>query len=97
MELCEAAGELDEAAAVAERLLREDPLREDVHRALIRLHAGRGDRAGAVRAYHRCATTLERELGVEPAGTTQRAYQDLLVTSADVPQPCGARTAGAPR
>ena len=50
----EAAGETAEAIAVAERLLRHDPLREDAHRRLMRLHAARGDRARALRAYHAC-------------------------------------------
>jgi len=96
-ELCEAVGELDEAAAVAERLLSEDPLREDVHRALIRVHAARGDRASGVRAYHRCATILERELGVEPSGATQWAYREVLASDpGERLQPGAALTTGRP-
>ncbi len=55
----------------AERLLREDPLREATYRLLMRLHDARGDRARALRAYHACAATLERELGVEPSAATR--------------------------
>lgn len=92
----EAAGELNDAVEVAERLLGDDPLREDAHRLLIRVHSQRGDRAGAVRAYHRCATTLERELGVEPSATTQRLYRETFTAGQDdVPAP-GSRSARPP-
>ena len=69
------------AAAIrcAERLVRLDPLREDAHRALMRLHDARGDRARALRAYHACAATLQRELGIEPSAPTRAAYEALLL------------------
>jgi DNA-binding SARP family transcriptional activator len=76
--LCEAAGEPGEAVRHAEHVLRLDELREDVHRQLIRLHTARGERAAAVRAFHRCSTTLVRELGVEPSEATQAVYRTLL-------------------
>lgn len=60
------------------RLLRFDPLHEAGHRQLMRLHLADGDRARALRAYHRCATTLRRELGVDPGPATQVLYQRLL-------------------
>jgi tetratricopeptide (TPR) repeat protein len=44
----------------------------------MRLHDARGDRARALRVYHACAATLERELGVEPAAATREAYEALL-------------------
>jgi predicted ATPase len=44
----------------------------------MRLHDARGDRAGALRVYHACAATLERELRVEPSAATRRAYEALL-------------------
>ena len=71
----------DWAAAIrsAERLVRVDPLREDGHRALMRLHDARGDRARAVRSYHAYAATLQSELGVEPSPATHAAYEALLL------------------
>ena len=87
----EAAGESAEAIAVAERLLRHDPLREDAHRRLMRLHAARGDRARALRAYHACAALLERELGVAPSAATRELYEALLPAPA-----AGAPAAGRP-
>lgn len=74
----EEAERFDQAADVAQRLLQRDPLAEDIHRRLIRLHAARGDRAQALRAYHRCAEMLERELGVVPASATREAYEAAL-------------------
>jgi non-specific serine/threonine protein kinase len=66
------------AIAYAQRLLRHDPLREDTYRALMRLHAACGDRAGVLRVYHTCASVLERELGVEPSAATRDAYEHAL-------------------
>ena len=75
----------DWSAAIrcAERLVRADPLREDAHRALMRLHDARGDRARAVRAYHAFAATAQRELGVEPSAATRAAYEALLLVDDD--------------
>jgi DNA-binding SARP family transcriptional activator len=55
-----------EAIRDAERLVAGDPLREESHRLLIGLCRAAGDRARALRAYHVCVSTLERELGIEP-------------------------------
>ncbi|WP_431919466.1 ATP-binding protein [Amycolatopsis tucumanensis] len=71
-------GDLAEATRHAERLLREQPTHEETYQLLMRLHDARGDRAGAVRVYHECAATLERDLGVEPAATTRAVYDALL-------------------
>lgn len=66
----------------AQRLLRHDPLHEATYRRLMRLHALSGDRAGALRAYHTCATVLQRELAVEPSLATREAYERLLQADA---------------
>ena len=68
-----------EAIRCAERLVARDPMREEYHRLLIRLCQASGDRARAVRAYHVCATTLEDELGIEPAPETRAVYEALIV------------------
>jgi len=84
---------LADAVRYAERLLREEPLREQTCRALIRLHDARGDRARAVSVYHECAATLERELGVEPSAKTRATYDALLARDE---QPAGTRLGGPP-
>jgi DNA-binding SARP family transcriptional activator len=66
------------AIRYAQRLLRHDPLREASYRRLMRLHALTGDRAGALRIYHKCAAVLERELDLEPSQVTRDMYEQLL-------------------
>ena len=66
-------------------LVRVDPLDEAGHRLRIEAHHAAGDRAGAVRAYHECVATLERELGVEPAQATTALHARVLETPANEP------------
>ncbi len=66
------------AIRYAQRLLRHDPLHEDTYLRLMRLHTLNGDRAGAVRVYHTCVTTLQQKLSVEPLPATRAAYERLL-------------------
>lgn len=64
--LLRASGGSDEAAAVVERAIDADPLREDLYEALIRGHLAAGRRSHALAVYDRCARTLRAELGAEP-------------------------------
>lgn len=57
--------------AHAEEILRHDPLREEIHRELMRLHVATGARAKAARQYDTCKRLLAEELGVEPMPETQ--------------------------
>ena len=81
-----ARGLWQEALFVGHRILYEDPLRESIHREVIRLHVRQGQRVQALRQYQRCASILMEELGVEPMEET-RALHDGIVR--------GARDAGA--
>ena len=74
----ESRGDHARAIPYAERVVRHDPLREEAYRLLMRLHQARGDGARALRVYHECEATLERELGVEPSASTREAYEALL-------------------
>jgi predicted ATPase/DNA-binding SARP family transcriptional activator len=76
--LLESEGQPRAALAYAQRLLRHDPLREDTYRALMRLYAACGDRAGVLRVYHTCASVLERELATVPSAATREAYEHAL-------------------
>ena len=75
--------EYAEAIRLGRELARCDPLHEDTYRLLMSVHDAAGDRAGAVRVYHECAATLQRELGVEPSAVTRSAYAAL--TRSDQP------------
>jgi DNA-binding SARP family transcriptional activator len=66
------------AITYAQRLLAHDPLYEPGYRALMRLYASTGNRASALRVYHSCSSTLQRELEVAPSPETRRVYEHLL-------------------
>ena len=74
----EEAGRWADAIGYGERLLRQDPLREETYRLLMRVHRAAGDAARALRVYHECTATLRRELGIEPSPATRAAYEGLL-------------------
>src|SRR5215831_12328262 len=71
-------GATESAIQTALRLLSLDPLQEVTHRALMRLYAGQGRRASALRQYQICVDVLQRELGVEPEEATKQVYRELL-------------------
>jgi DNA-binding SARP family transcriptional activator/tetratricopeptide (TPR) repeat protein len=71
-------GATEAAIHTAGRLLALDVLREDVHRAVMRLYVARGQRGAALRQYQSCVGILRRELGVEPEAATKRLYQEIL-------------------
>jgi DNA-binding SARP family transcriptional activator/tetratricopeptide (TPR) repeat protein len=76
-ELDERAGRVNAAVDRLEQLLRLDPLDEDVHRRLMRLHAGAGSRHRALRQYERCRDALRRELDVEPSLETEALHHSI--------------------
>lgn len=59
------------------RILESDPLREDVHRDMMRLNVRMGQRSRAIHQYHECRALLRRELQIDPAPETEEAYQTL--------------------
>lgn len=86
-ELCElvaatarGAGDWSTGLTAARRRVDLRPLEETGYRTLIELQVHMGDRAGAVGTYHRCASVLERELGIQPDPAT-RAALDTVVQS----------------
>jgi DNA-binding SARP family transcriptional activator len=78
LQLSETQGESASAIRYTQRLIQLDPLSEDLYRRLMDLFARNHDRASALRVYHNCASTLQRELGVEPDPTTHHMYERLL-------------------
>jgi len=77
----EARGELSEAISIAKRLNAYDPLREEIHRALMRLYAALGDRPAALAQYQSCKAILKRELGVAPMPETEALHIRLRRTA----------------
>lgn len=70
-------GEWLPAIRAAREILRVDPLREHVHRALMAVHFQRGDRPSALRQYRACEGLVRAELGVEPLPETRALHQAI--------------------
>ncbi len=65
------------AADLGQRLLATDPLREHVHRELIRCYYRQGNRPEALRQFERCATILRSELDIEPMAETRQLWEEI--------------------
>ena len=72
------AGEWERSLTLAHLILRDDPFREEVHCRVMRAHAALGNRVAVKEQYETLRSLLHRELGVEPAGETQRAYNEAV-------------------
>jgi len=70
-------GDFSQAISCAQRLLRQDPLREDTYRGLMRLHARARNPAGVISAYQACTEVLRRDLGIEPSPETRQALRQF--------------------
>ena len=69
-QMAEGAGDFADALSHAQELLALEPLSEDAHRRVIRLHYLRGDRAAALLAFDRCEKSLKDEVGAAPSAET---------------------------
>jgi len=84
--LLEARGEIESAVRAASRLVAIEPLREEGHVLLIRLHALAGRRGEALRSYDELRELLDVELGVEPSPEAQRLYEEVRAGQAAEPE-----------
>ena len=69
-------GQPEAAATAARRALQIDPLREDLHRALIILHMKNGRPAQALAQFDACRNVFREELGIEPSVATRAALRE---------------------
>jgi DNA-binding SARP family transcriptional activator len=74
-------GRPESSLLCGQRILNLDPLREDIHREMMRLYCETGQRALAVRQYEACCKALSQELGLMPMEETQALYAQI--TQAD--------------
>jgi DNA-binding SARP family transcriptional activator len=65
---------LDKSLHYGQQLLRYDPLREDIHREIMRLYLEMGHRELAIRQFQACRELLNKELGIQPMEETQAIY-----------------------
>lgn len=90
----EHAGDWDAALQHAAALLALEPLSEDAHRRLMRLHYLRGDRAAALLAFDRYERLLKDEVGARPAAPTLALL--ATIEAAAPPQAAAAPSAPPP-
>ncbi|MER9336138.1 alpha/beta fold hydrolase [Mesorhizobium sp. M0293] len=64
-------------ARAATRLLAIEPLREDIHRALMRAYAAQGRLNLALKQYDHCRDALQRELKLQPEPETRHLHEEL--------------------
>jgi DNA-binding SARP family transcriptional activator/tetratricopeptide (TPR) repeat protein len=91
----QARGLFDLALRHARRRVEVEPLEEAGYRLVMTLEAESGDRAAALRTFHRCSSVLERELGVTPSPETL-AVRDGLVSRPSSAEPDGATPTSPP-
>lgn len=77
------AGRHDEAIALAEGVISQEPLRESAHRLVMVAHREAGRIGSALRAYEVCRALLAEEIGTAPSAATSAVYQSLLLDMSD--------------
>jgi DNA-binding SARP family transcriptional activator/pimeloyl-ACP methyl ester carboxylesterase len=82
-------------ALAATRLLAIEPLREDIHRALMRAYAAQGRINLALKQYDHCRDALQRELKLQPEPETRHLHEELR-TRRMTPQAVSRTAASAP-
>ncbi len=66
-----------DALSLAQRLLQDNPLREDAHRMAMRAYCHLGQRNAALEQYALCERSVQEELGVEPMPETNDLFQAI--------------------
>jgi DNA-binding SARP family transcriptional activator len=62
-------------------VLKLEPFREIAYQQLMRLHAGIGNNAEALRVFEQCRTLLREELGASPSPQTEAVFLTILRAS----------------
>jgi len=81
MDFYQHAGAHEKAIACGQRILTLDPLREEIHRCIMRLYVLCGQRPQALQQYHVCCGILSDELDVLPMEETQLLYAQIALGS----------------
>lgn len=84
MDYYELSDQYNAALAAGQKILAIDPLREEVHRHLMRIYLRNGQRALAIRQYHTCCAVLESELDLPPMDETEALYRQMAPGTRDM-------------
>jgi DNA-binding SARP family transcriptional activator len=87
MDYSELHRDYDAGLAYGERVLNRDKMRERIYVRMMRLHYLAGDRAGAIRQFHRCEAALQEELGIRPSRRTVEVYERIRAEQFDAVPP----------
>ncbi|GAC1446838.1 MAG: hypothetical protein NVSMB56_09360 [Pyrinomonadaceae bacterium] len=63
---------------IGQRVLQEDPYREDIYGSMMRAHAALENKVAVKELFETLRRLLRKELGVEPSATTQKLYRELI-------------------
>lgn len=74
-------GFYEDGLAYGQQILNVDPLREDIHREMMRLYQDNGQRALAVRQYEVCRLALAKEFDILPMEDTQALYTKIVANT----------------
>jgi predicted ATPase/DNA-binding SARP family transcriptional activator/DNA-binding CsgD family transcriptional regulator len=70
-------GDHGSAAEALQKILAEEPTREEAHAHLMHIHALSGRTAAALEQYERMKEVLSRELGMEPNASSKALREDI--------------------
>jgi DNA-binding SARP family transcriptional activator len=70
----------EKALSHGRNILEVDPLREEVHREMMRLYIENRQRPLAVRQYRACCEILKAELDIPPMSETQALYAQIVLS-----------------
>lgn len=76
-------GAFEQSLNCGQKILERDPLREEIHREMMRLYLASGQRVLAVRQYQICCEILSEELGILPMEETQALYGQIVAGVCD--------------
>jgi DNA-binding SARP family transcriptional activator len=68
---------LEASLEYGNKILQQEPLREEIHREMMRLYAQAGQRALAIQQYEMCRTVLKDELDISPMPETERLFRTI--------------------
>lgn len=74
-------GVYEKAITYGQQVLELDPLREEIHREMMRLYLNNGQRALALRQYENCRSVLAKEFGISPMEDTQVLHTQIITGS----------------
>ncbi|MEW6207097.1 MAG: BTAD domain-containing putative transcriptional regulator [Acidobacteriota bacterium] len=77
-DITQSEGDWARSLHLTQKILADDPFREDIHCKAMRAHSALGNRVAIKDQFETLARILKEELGVEPSAETSRLYKELV-------------------